>query len=48
MTIITGIAFNIINIALIVLLVYVLITAAKVLRKLDKALDIWLSDHDRD
>ncbi|MCL2616033.1 MAG: hypothetical protein FWD96_00145 [Defluviitaleaceae bacterium] len=38
----TGIGFNIVNILLLILIIYVFITLAKVLRKLDKALDIWL------
>jgi len=41
-----GTMFNIVNIALLVLIIYILIMLVKVLRKADKALDIYLRNND--
>ena len=43
-----GIGFNIVSIILFVLIIYIIVTLARVLRKLDKALDIWLRSHKDD
>lgn len=41
-----GITFNIINIAIIVLIIYTLILMIKVLRKANNALDVYLRNND--
>jgi len=43
-----GLGFNAINIVLIILIIYILFKLARVLRKLDNALDIWLNKNRND